>query len=119
MQTPIFYDGEERVAIGDSILFRHSKAGELCERFPVLYRIKQGEIVGEYSTYRGMDNAFYKGTKMEKLDRECRRNTALYDVSKSIQDVVEVVGLARKKERKFVLSVQGILLHLLCKRKKF
>ncbi len=34
VQTPIFYNGEERVEIGDSILFRHSKAGELCERFP-------------------------------------------------------------------------------------
>lgn len=53
VQTPIFYNGEERVEIGDSILFRHSKAGELCERFPFLYRVKEGEIVGEYSTYRG------------------------------------------------------------------
>ena len=34
VQTPIFYNGEERVDIGESILFRHSKAGELCERFP-------------------------------------------------------------------------------------
>lgn len=58
VQTPIFYNGEERVDIGDSILFRHSKAGELCERFPILYRIKQGEIVGEYSTYRGDGQCF-------------------------------------------------------------
>ena len=53
VQTPIFYNGEERVEIGDCILFRHSKAGELCERFPFLYRVKEGEIIGKYSTYRG------------------------------------------------------------------
>ena len=43
VQTPIFYNGEERVEIGDCILFRHSKAGELCERFPFLYRVKEGD----------------------------------------------------------------------------
>lgn len=58
VQTPIFYSGEERVDIGESILFRHSKAGELCERFPFLYRVKKGEIVGEYSTYRGDGQCF-------------------------------------------------------------
>ena len=51
--------------IGESILFRHSKAGELCERFPFV-SCQKGEIVGEYSTYRGMANAFYKGTKVEE-----------------------------------------------------
>ncbi|KAB2442831.1 amino acid deaminase/aldolase [Bacillus luti] len=58
VQTPIFYNGEEQVDIGDSILFRHSKAGELCERFPFVYRVKNGEIVGEYSTYRGDGQCF-------------------------------------------------------------
>lgn len=58
VQTPVFYNGEERVDIGESILFRHSKAGELCERFPFLYRVKKGEIVGEYSTYRGDGQCF-------------------------------------------------------------
>lgn len=58
VQTPVYYNGEEQLYIGDTILFRHSKAGELCERFPVLYRIKQGEIVGEYSTYRGDSQCF-------------------------------------------------------------
>jgi D-serine deaminase-like pyridoxal phosphate-dependent protein len=58
VQTPIFYSGEERVDIGESILFRHSKAGELCERFPFLYRVKKGEIVGKYSTYRGDGQCF-------------------------------------------------------------
>ncbi|OQR54931.1 amino acid deaminase/aldolase [Bacillus sp. CDB3] len=58
VQTPVYYNDEEQLYIGDTILFRHSKAGELCERFPVLYCIKQGEIVGEYSTYRGDSQCF-------------------------------------------------------------
>jgi D-serine deaminase-like pyridoxal phosphate-dependent protein len=58
VQTPVYYNGDEQLYIGDTILLRHSKAGELCERFPVLYRIKQGEIVGEYSTYRGDNQCF-------------------------------------------------------------
>ncbi|WP_242236618.1 amino acid deaminase/aldolase [Bacillus cereus group sp. BfR-BA-01316] len=58
VQTPVYYNGEEQLYIGDTILFRHSKAGELCERFPILYRIKQGEIIGEYSTYRGDSQCF-------------------------------------------------------------
>ncbi|MED1088749.1 amino acid deaminase/aldolase [Bacillus paramycoides] len=58
VQTPVYYNGDEQLYIGDTIVLRHSKAGELCERFPVLYRIKQGEIVGEYSTYRGDNQCF-------------------------------------------------------------
>ena len=62
-------------------MFRHSKAGELCERFPFLYRVKEGEIVGEYSTYRGWPMLSIKGQNGE-IGQECRRNTALYDVSR-------------------------------------
>ena len=62
VQTPIFYNGEERVEIGDCILFRHSKAGELCERFPFLYRVKRRDY-WEVFNISGMANAFYKGTK--------------------------------------------------------
>ncbi|KFN03108.1 amino acid deaminase/aldolase [Bacillus clarus] len=58
VQTPVYYKGEEQMKIGDAILFRHSKAGELCERFPVLYRIEEGEVIGEYSTYRGDGQCF-------------------------------------------------------------
>ncbi|PFJ14632.1 amino acid aldolase [Bacillus cereus] len=58
VQTPLYYKGEEQLSIGDTILFRHSKAGELCERFPVVYRVKKEEIVGEYSTYRGDNQCF-------------------------------------------------------------
>jgi D-serine deaminase-like pyridoxal phosphate-dependent protein len=53
VQTPIVYRGNERLTLGDPIFLRHSKAGELCERFNHLYLISQGKIVDEVPTYRG------------------------------------------------------------------
>lgn len=53
VQTPIFYSGPERLALGDPIFLRHSKAGELCERFNHLYLVANGEIVDTVTTYRG------------------------------------------------------------------
>ncbi|GCF08922.1 amino acid deaminase/aldolase [Dictyobacter arantiisoli] len=53
VQTPIIYTGETVLALGDPIFLRHSKAGELCERFTHLLLVKQGAIVEEVTTYRG------------------------------------------------------------------
>ncbi|WP_444543951.1 amino acid deaminase/aldolase [Paenibacillus segetis] len=53
VQTPIRYNGQETLELGDPIFMRHSKAGELCERFTHLYYISNGSIVGETTTYRG------------------------------------------------------------------
>jgi len=53
VQTPIHYRGPERLALGDPILMRHAKAGELCERFTHLACIQNGAIVDEVTTYRG------------------------------------------------------------------
>ena len=97
--------------IGESILFRHSKAGELCERFPFCIVSKRRDCWGVFNI-SGMANAFYKGTKVEELDRECRRNAALYDVSRKYTRCSRVVGLARKRGGKFVLLVQDTRLHL-------
>ncbi len=58
VQTPVLYNGPEPLNIGDPVLFRHSKAGELCERFNNLCLIKQGEIVNEVPTYRGEGKCF-------------------------------------------------------------
>ncbi|MDX8360810.1 amino acid deaminase/aldolase [Cytobacillus sp. IB215316] len=58
VQTPVFYEGSEPLSLGDPIFFRHAKSGELCERFSCLYGISQGEIVGEYATYRGEGQCF-------------------------------------------------------------
>jgi hypothetical protein len=37
---------------------RHSKAGELCERFNALLLVSDGAIIGEAPTYRGEGQAF-------------------------------------------------------------
>jgi D-serine deaminase-like pyridoxal phosphate-dependent protein len=58
VQTPIHYSGPERLAPGDSIFLRHSKAGELCERFTHLLLVRGGEVVDEVTTYRGDGQCF-------------------------------------------------------------
>src|SRR5699024_3111183 len=58
VQTPILYDGPIALTNGDPIIFRHSKAGELCERFNVLHLIKDDKVVSEKLTYRGEGKCF-------------------------------------------------------------
>lgn len=58
VQTPFEYKGSEKIEIGDAILFRHSKAGELCERFNELYLISKGKITETVPTYRGQGKCF-------------------------------------------------------------
>jgi D-serine deaminase-like pyridoxal phosphate-dependent protein len=57
-QTPVRYVGDVPLGIGDPIFFRHSKAGELCERFTQLLLVSQGAVVGEATTYRGDGQCF-------------------------------------------------------------
>lgn len=58
VQTPIKYNGPIELQHGDPIIFRHSKAGELCERFHKLHIIKNGKIIDEFLTYRGEGKCF-------------------------------------------------------------
>ncbi len=58
VQTPFEYDGNEELDIGDTILFRHSKAGELCEHFNELHLISNGKIIDKVLTYRGQGKCF-------------------------------------------------------------
>ncbi|MBP0725868.1 alanine racemase [Bacillus sp. RG28] len=53
VQTPIYYKGKEKLEIGDAILFRPSKSGEIAERFSFFYIIKDNKIIDQYPTYRG------------------------------------------------------------------
>ncbi|HEX2622759.1 MAG TPA: amino acid deaminase/aldolase, partial [Phototrophicaceae bacterium] len=53
VQTPVVYQGSEKLSLGDPVFLRHSKAGELCEHFNQLYLISQGQIVDQVPTYRG------------------------------------------------------------------
>ncbi len=58
VQTPFEYQGSEQLQIGDPVFFRHSKAGELCERFNELFLISNGKIVDTVKTYRGEGYCF-------------------------------------------------------------
>ncbi len=53
VQTPFLYTGKIPLKIGDTILMRHSKSGEMCERFNQLHFISNGSIVDIVNTYRG------------------------------------------------------------------
>lgn len=58
VQTPIRYDGPERLAIGSPIFMRYAKAGEMCERFNSLLCIEGGTVTREFPTYRGEGQVF-------------------------------------------------------------
>jgi len=58
VQTPFHYSGSEPLQLGDPALFRHAKAGELCERFNVLHLIRDGTLVQTVPTYRGQGKCF-------------------------------------------------------------
>jgi D-serine deaminase-like pyridoxal phosphate-dependent protein len=58
VQTPIRYTGTVPLKIGDPLFMRHSKAGELCERFTHLLLVSEGAIVDEITTYRGDGQSF-------------------------------------------------------------
>lgn len=58
VQTPIHYEGPIPLTYGDPIFLRHSKAGELCERFNELHIIQNGAVINKYTTYRGDGKCF-------------------------------------------------------------
>ena len=58
VQTPLLGAAADGLAIGDRVFMRHSKAGELCERFDSLYLVEGGEIVDSVPTYRGDGRTF-------------------------------------------------------------
>ncbi|WP_354701534.1 hypothetical protein DSM112329_01853 [Paraconexibacter sp. AEG42_29] len=58
VQTPLHGRTADALRIGDSVYFRHCKAGELCERFDRLYLLAGDRIVDEVPTYRGEGRTF-------------------------------------------------------------
>jgi len=52
VQTPL-RDKSEQLQIGDTVYFRHAKAGELCERFTELHARRGAVYEGSFKTYRG------------------------------------------------------------------
>lgn len=53
VQTPLTGDAARALRIGDKVYFRHTKAGELCERFDRLHLVRGNAIVDTVPTYRG------------------------------------------------------------------
>lgn len=58
VQTPLLGPAADQLKLGDNVYMRHSKAGELCERFDSLLLVEGGEIVDEVATYRGDGRTF-------------------------------------------------------------
>ncbi|MGH2906950.1 MAG: amino acid deaminase/aldolase [Solirubrobacterales bacterium] len=58
VQTPLLGDAARALSVGDLVYFRHTKAGEFCERFNSLLLVQGDEIVDEVPTYRGEGKAF-------------------------------------------------------------
>jgi D-serine deaminase-like pyridoxal phosphate-dependent protein len=58
VQTPLKYSGSLPLKIGDLIILRHAKAGEICERFNQIHLIDGNKIVETVDTYRGQGKCF-------------------------------------------------------------
>lgn len=59
VQTPVRHPPGVALGLGDPLLFRHAKAGELCERFNELLLIEGGRVVDVVTTYRGDGKSFF------------------------------------------------------------
>ncbi len=58
VQTPLHGRAADRLRLGDRVYLRHTKAGELCERFDRLHLVQGDRIVDEVPTYRGEGKTF-------------------------------------------------------------
>ncbi|MFE1950018.1 amino acid deaminase/aldolase [Streptomyces sp. NPDC059524] len=57
VQTPLIGPGAARIAVGDRVWFRHTKAGELCERVNELHVVDGNRVTAVMPTYRGEGQA--------------------------------------------------------------
>jgi D-serine deaminase-like pyridoxal phosphate-dependent protein len=58
VQTPLSGTPARDLEIGDRVYMRHTKAGELCERFDALHLVEGNEVVDVVPTYRGEGQTF-------------------------------------------------------------
>lgn len=58
VQTPLHGPGARGLSVGDGVWFRHTKAGEVCERFDAVHIVSGGRIVDKVPTYRGEGKNF-------------------------------------------------------------
>lgn len=60
VQSPLRLEGAERApGIGDPVIFRHAKAGELAERFAEYLLVRERQVVAREPTYRGEGKTFF------------------------------------------------------------
>ena len=58
VQTPLHVPEGTMLSLGDAVLFRHAKAGELAEHVQEYLLVAGGEVVDRVKTYRGMGQCF-------------------------------------------------------------
>src|SRR5690606_12525238 len=58
VQTPLELPPGVELALGDPVIFRHAKGGELADRFNEILLVAGGAIVGRVKTYRGEGRCF-------------------------------------------------------------
>lgn len=58
VQTPLVALSNQHVALGDTVFFRHAKAGELAEHFAEYLLVRGERIEGRARTYRGHGQVF-------------------------------------------------------------
>lgn len=58
VQTPLLGHAADLLSLGDRVWFRHTKAGELCERFEALHLIEGDRLIKTVPTYRGEGRTF-------------------------------------------------------------
>ncbi|KOV22144.1 amino acid deaminase/aldolase [Streptomyces caelestis] len=58
VQTPLLGSPADDLLIGDTVWFRHAKAGELCERFDALHLLEGDAVTAAVPTYRGEGRTF-------------------------------------------------------------
>ncbi|WP_106397786.1 amino acid deaminase/aldolase [Actinocorallia populi] len=58
VQTPLVGPGTDGLAVGDRVWFRHTKAGELCERFDAVHLVRDERVERTVPTYRGEGRTF-------------------------------------------------------------
>jgi D-serine deaminase-like pyridoxal phosphate-dependent protein len=59
VQTPLTGRGAKQLNVGDSVFFRPSKAGEICERFEFISSVNSKGDRNVFKTYRGEGKCFY------------------------------------------------------------
>ncbi len=58
VQTPLVGAAAAGLEVGDRVWFRHTKAGELCERFDAVHLVTGERVAGTVPTYRGEGRTF-------------------------------------------------------------